>query len=176
MEAEKLILDCTCSARSIWFNKNHPNVVYTDIRKEPKGFDPQRPNTEVCPDMLMDYRDLRFPDESFRLVVWDPPHLKDISNKSWFAKRYGSLNSETWQSDIRNGFLQCMRVLKPYGILIMKWSCAKEKTKRNVDLKDMLRVLPESPLVGHTTGSNSQTKWLTFMKIPEKKQSELRTK
>jgi hypothetical protein len=165
----KFILDCTCSARSIWFVKNHPNAIFTDIRKEPKGFDPHRPNTEVCPDMQMDYRDLKFPSNFFALVVWDPPHLKNLGAKSWFAKRYGSLNSETWQNDIYQGYKNIMRVLRPLGILIMKWSCAKDIIRsRHVSLKEMLNVIPDEPLFGHTTGSNSQTNWMCFMKMPDK--------
>lgn len=118
--------------------------------------------------MKMDYRDLSFSDESFNLVVWDPPHLKDINEKSWFAIRYGSLCSETWQKDIKQGYQEIMRVLKPNGIMIMKWSKGKENSKRCISLKEMLEILPDQPIVGHTTGSNSQTNWLCFMKITER--------
>ena len=31
---EKKILDVTCGARSIWFNKQHPAAVYCDKRRE----------------------------------------------------------------------------------------------------------------------------------------------
>ena len=31
---EKKILDVTCGARSIWFNKHHPAAVYCDKRRE----------------------------------------------------------------------------------------------------------------------------------------------
>lgn len=34
MGTQKLILDATCANRSIWFNKNHPNALYMDVRKE----------------------------------------------------------------------------------------------------------------------------------------------
>lgn len=167
---DKLILDCTCGGKTIWFNKNHPNTIYTDIRKEEKGFDHLRKNFEVCPDENMDYRDLKFPDNTFRLVVWDPPHFKNLCANSWIAKKYGSLNSETWQTDIKLGFLQIMRVLKPHGILIMKWSCGKKIQKsRSITLKEMLKVIPQEPLFGHTTGSNSQTNWITFMKLKNEK-------
>lgn len=162
---EKFILDCTCGGRTIWFNKDHPNALYTDIREEPERCDKRRPKFKVCPDMLMDYRNLDFPDNSFSLVVWDPPHLKDLNVKSWFRVKYGSLNAETWQQDIRQGFEQIMRVLKPRGVLIMKWSCSKQDNHRSISLKNMLKVLPEKPLFGHTTGSNSQTNWICFMKI-----------
>lgn len=29
---DKIILDTTCGSRTIWFNKNHPNVLYCDKR------------------------------------------------------------------------------------------------------------------------------------------------
>lgn len=161
----KFILDVTCGGRTIWFDKKNKHTIYTDIRKEEKGFDAARPNFEVCPDEIMDYRDLKYPKNSFKLVVWDPPHIKDLHEKSWFRKKYGSLNAETWQTDINLGFKQIMKVLKPQGILIMKWSCPKGKSKRTVTLKEMLSVLPQQPLFGHTTESNSQTNWICFMKI-----------
>ena len=42
MMSDKKILDVTCGARTIWFNKHHPAVIYCDKRKEeynksPKG-------------------------------------------------------------------------------------------------------------------------------------------
>ena len=34
MIEEKKILDVTCGSKTIWFNKNHPSVVYCDKRNE----------------------------------------------------------------------------------------------------------------------------------------------
>lgn len=35
METEgKTILDATCGGRMMWFNKDHPNAVYADQRRE----------------------------------------------------------------------------------------------------------------------------------------------
>ena len=33
-DGKKLILDCTCGNRGMWFNKHHPRAVYTDKRTE----------------------------------------------------------------------------------------------------------------------------------------------
>jgi hypothetical protein len=162
----KFILDCTCASRSIWFNKNQKNTIFTDIRTLPAGSDKYRPNFSVCPDHLMDYRDMDYSDESFNLVVWDPPHMKNLSKKSWISKRYGSLNAETWQHDIRKGFEECMRVLKQRGVLILKWSCPTGDN-RSISLKEMLAVLPAEPLFGHTTGTKATTYWMCFMKLPD---------
>ena len=118
----KFILDACCGLKQMWLNKNHPNAVYIDIRKEEKGFVKQRPNTEINPDFIMDFRRLEFPDKSFRLIVWDPPHLKTLGETSIFRKKFGCLNAETWAIDMKNGFNELWRVLVDYGVLIFKWS------------------------------------------------------
>ena len=33
-EDDKVILDCTCGGRSIWFDKHNRHTVYTDKRQE----------------------------------------------------------------------------------------------------------------------------------------------
>ncbi len=101
IENDKFILDAACGGRMFWFNKNHPNTLYIDNRKAEKGHIEVRYNHNVDPDIIMDFRDLKFSDKSFKLVVWDPPHLINLSPKSWVSKKYGSLNPETWQSDLK---------------------------------------------------------------------------
>ena len=46
----KYILDACCSVKAMWYNKNHPNAVYIDIREEEKGFNQHEKNLEVKPD------------------------------------------------------------------------------------------------------------------------------
>lgn len=165
---EKFILDCTCGGRTIWFNKKHPNAIYTDIRREEKGLIYDRPNFEVQPDEIMDFRALKFPDKSFKMVIWDPPHFMNLSSKTWVTKKYGCLNSETWQSDIQKGFNECWRVLDDFGTLILKWSCPeKESKKRKISTSDLLKLFPVQPIVGHPSGSKSGTIWMSFLKIPQ---------
>ena len=77
----KKILDVTCGSRTIWFDKNHPAALYCDKRKETylgywKSGDGK--STRYCiidPDVCCDFTALPFPDNSFPLVVFDPPHL-----------------------------------------------------------------------------------------------------
>ena len=111
----------------------------------------------------MDFTNLEFKDKSFKLVVWDPPHLKSLGEKSYMAQKYGVLNSETWQGDLKKGFKECWRVLEDYGVLIFKWSEAE------IPLKKVLELFPETPLFGHPSGSKNKTKWMCFMKIPRLK-------
>lgn len=142
-----------------WFNKNNPNVLFVDKRSETvtaKDRDKIR-TIEVKPDIIADFTNLPFEDNSFYLVVFDPPHLKSLGSTSWMAKKYGKL-PDNWQDLIRDGFNECMRVLKPKGTLIFKWSETEIKTS------DVLNIIQFKPLFGHTTGRQSKTIWMAFMK------------
>lgn len=114
---------------------------------------------EIKPDVIADFTNLPFEDNSFYMVVFDPPHLKTLGATSWMAKKYGKLPKD-WQSLIHDGFTECMRVLKPYGTLVFKWNESEIKTV------DVLSVIPFKPLFGHTTGRQSKTIWMCFMKLP----------
>ena len=166
---DKFILDSCCSGRSFWFNKKHPNALYIDNRKIELGSLKESPNFEINPDQLMDFRKLEFPDKSFKLVVFDPPHLKSLDNNSWIGAKYGTLNPETWREDILQGFNECWRVLDDYGTLIFKWSKSHDnRKKRDISTAELLKILPVKPLFGHPSGSKINTIWMCFMKIPEK--------
>lgn len=73
------------------------------------------------PDIQCDFTDLPFEDESFSLVVFDPPHLRYAGKTGWLAKKYGRLD-EHWPEMLHDGFKECMRVLKEDGVLIFKWA------------------------------------------------------
>ena len=149
----------TCGGRTIWFQKNHPSCLYIDNRVEHKGFIKERPNFEVKPDMFMDFTQLGFKDNTFKLVCWDPPHLIRIGKTSWMYKKYSKLE-HGFEETIRKGFKEAFRVLEDYGVLIFKWN------ERDVPLSKILSLSEIKPLFGHTTGSKSLTHWITFMKIP----------
>lgn len=107
------------------------------------------------PDVVADFRKIPFPDESFYLVVFDPPHLLKAGEDSWLAKKYGKLEEATWQDDISRGFKECMRVLKPNGTLIFKWN------EDQIKLGQVLKAISVRPLFGNR---RSKTHWLVFMK------------
>jgi len=104
----------------------------------------------------MDFRQLPFPDQCFALVVFDPPHLVRAGAASWLAAKYGRLGTD-WRDDLRRGFAECFRVLKPDGVLIFKWS------EVQVPTRDVLALTPHAPLFGHPSGKRGGTHWLTFM-------------
>lgn len=154
---EKLILDACCGSRMFWFDKKNPNVVYNDIRKESHVLCDGR-DLEISPDTQYDFRDLPFDDNSFNLVVFDPPHMEKLGKETWMAKKYGVL-FPTWELDIKQGFKECMRVLMPNGVLIFKWNEAQ------ITLNKILEVIEYKPLFGHTSGKHGKTIWLCFIKL-----------
>lgn len=147
------ILDACCGSKMFWFDKNHKDAIYMDIRKTNDTLCDGR-TLNVNPDVIADFRNMPFEDESFYLVVFDPPHLISAGESSWLAKKYGKLD-ELWTFDIRQGFNECMRVLKPNGTLIFKWN------EEQVSLQEVLDAIGYKPLFGN---KRSKTHWLVFMK------------
>lgn len=162
---EKKILDMTCGSRSIWFNKNHPAAVYCDKREEAfeLAFGRAKTNVrkmEVKPDVVCDFTDLPFEDNTFSLVVFDPPHLIRAHETAWIVKKYGKLD-ETWPKMLHDGFREGMRVLKPDGVLIFKWS------EYDIPADEVWKAIGQKPLFGHHSGKKSTTFWGAFMKLED---------
>lgn len=123
-------------------------------------FGKARVSTHHCnikPDVLCDFTDLPFSDESFNLVVMDPPHLTQIRETAWLSLKYGKLG-EDWPKMLRDGFKECMRVLKIGGVLVFKWS------EYEIPAEDVWRAIGQKPLFGHHSGRKSKTFWGCFMK------------
>ena len=159
IKSPKVILDPCCGSKMFWFDRNNPNTVFGDIRSESHILCDGR-TLNINPDVEMDFRDIPFESGTFKLVVFDPPHLKTLGDSSWMAKKYGKL-SEGWREDIKKGFEEGMRVLEDYGILIFKWNESEIKNS------DILKLIDIKPLFGHTSGRQSKTIWMCFMKLPK---------
>jgi SAM-dependent methyltransferase len=157
---DKIILDAACGSRMFWFDKNNPHVEFCDKRTVPyHEYYPGR-CIEIKPDTVCDFTSLPFENDTFYLVVFDPPHLTWAGPKSWTRLKYGCLDNN-WQKMIHDGFAECMRVLKPNGTLIFKWS------EVQIPLSKILKAIGIQPLFGHRSGKNMNTHWLAFMKIEE---------
>lgn len=147
------ILDACCGSRMFWYDKQHPDVIFADHREEEIKLSDGR-ILRVKPDIRLDFRKMPFEDNVFDLVVFDPPHLLHAGENSWLAKKYGTLPKE-WKPYLREGFQECMRVLKQTHTLIMKWNEEQIKTS------ELLKAIGEEPLFGDR---RSKTRWLVFLK------------
>jgi len=163
------ILDATCGGRSIWHrnNKDREDTLYIDSREEQPGFTGQNGRTYgIQPDQVQDFRDLPYEDETFKLVIFDPPHIvkeNGMENLSGYVeKSYGALHAETWQHDLTKGFEELFRVLETGGTLVFKFADG------HIDFQDVLDCAPIDPLVGTMTKrKDTETRWFVFQKTEE---------
>lgn len=157
--SQKYILDACCGGRMFWYDKHHPNALYVDKRVERDTCIRWKMNHNVLPDIRADFKCLPFPDNHFYLVVFDPPHMKSLRQTSYMAKKYGTLfGLPDWRNELKCGFIECWRVLRPMGTLIFKWS------EVEISVKEVIEVFEEKPLFGHISGRRSKTHWICYMK------------
>lgn len=159
MTNNPLILDACCGSKLMWFDRENPIALFNDIRCLETTLCDGRP-LKISPDTQYDFTDLPFEDGSFKMVVFDPPHLKKAGPKSWMAQKYGKL-SPNWKEDITKGFAECFRVLENNGFLIFKWAEVQIKTR------EILACSKYRPLFGHISGLRGGTHWLVFIKNKE---------
>lgn len=112
--------------------------------------------------MVADFRNLsQFVDGQFVHIVWDPPHLINLRKTSIMRKKYGTLQAETWQYDLKQGFRELWRVLAVNGTLVFKWN------EGSIPVRKVLALFPERPLYGHPTAKHGKTKWMIFVKLSD---------
>lgn len=162
MEEEKRpinkVLDVACSVKGMWFDKKDDRALFMDKRRETHiDVYPCGTKTNIIdPDIIGNFTDIKFDDDSFWHIVFDPPHIESNSI-SQITKKYGSLQGE-WREMLRQGFKECFRVLKPNGTLIFKWS------EVQFPVKEILKLTDQKPLYGHRSGKKMNTHWIAFIK------------
>jgi len=157
------VLDACCGGKRMWFDKCDSRAVFLDARVETLQLDKRRGRGPVVvdPNIVGDFTDLPFPDKTFRLVVFDPPHRTTLTSesdgKTWLAQTYGRLLGD-WKSTLQRGLSECFRVLQIGGVLVFKWC------EYDVPISEVLSLTSEKPLFGHRSGKQSKTHWITFIK------------
>lgn len=145
-----------------WFDRANQNAIFCDKRHESHELNDVsssggKRTLVINPDLQVDFTALPFHDNSFSLVVFDPPHLIRNGRNSWLAKKYGKLGAG-WREDLRVGFAEGFRILKPEGVLIFKWS------EHEIPVSQVLALTPEKPLIGNRCGKAAKSHWIVFMK------------
>ena len=85
-------------------------------------------------------------------------NLIKAKETAWLVKKYSKLD-ETWPQMLHDGFAECMRVLKPDGVLIFKWN------EFDIPADKVWKAIGQKPLFGHHSGKKSKTFWACFMKL-----------
>ena len=155
--AEKSILDMCCGSRMFWIDKQDSRAVFADIRDESHVLCDGR-QLHIHPDVVADFRALPFVDCTFSVAVFDPPHLARVGPNGWQGKKYGKLNQGTWRDDLRAGFIEAFRVLRPHGVLIFKWA------ETQIPVSQIIVLTNEKPIIRQRTGKADKTHWIIFVK------------
>ena len=156
------VLDACCGSRMFWFDRRDDRAVFVDKRRETHEL-PDKSSSGgsrtivIDPDIVGDFTDLPFADNTFAMVVFDPPHFARNGSTGWMAKKYGTLDGD-WRGELRKGFAECFRVLRPEGALIFKWN------EDEVAVTEILRLTPEKPLFGNRYGRHQKSHWIVFLK------------
>jgi 23S rRNA G2069 N7-methylase RlmK/C1962 C5-methylase RlmI len=66
------------------------------------------------------------------------------------GKKYGRLNKDTWREDLRAGFKEAFRVLRPHGVLIFKWN------ETQIPVSQILALITRSRQSGNAPGKQTK--------------------
>lgn len=149
----KPILDACCGARMFYFDKEDKRIVFQDIRELETTLCDGR-KLIIKPDILGDFRKMKFADNHFKLVIFDPPHLYKVGEKSWLALKYGKLG-ENWKNDLKQGFNECWRVLDNGGTLLFKWN------ETDIKVGEMIKLFEKKPILFN---KRDKTHWIVYFK------------
>lgn len=159
---DRAVLDACCGSRMFWFDRENPDALFIDNRAEQHEL-PDISSSGgsrtliIAPDIVADFTALPLPSDHFALVAFDPPHLIRNGRSGWLAKKYGKLGAD-WRDDLRAGFAECFRVLRPEGVLVFKWN------EHEIPVRDVLALTPGQPLFGNRCGKTAKSHWIVFMK------------
>lgn len=142
------ILDLTAGNRAIWFDRDHPDALFVDIRPE------------VAPTIVADARSL--PAEvggDYDLVVFDPPHKNNGATGN-MTVNYGHWTHAQIREILSEVAREAHRVCRDDALMAFKWNDHSIKLDNALDL-----VSPWwEPLFGHGARSqqrhSSMTSWV----------------
>lgn len=154
------ILDLSAGNRAMWFDRDHPDATFVDIRPE------------VEPTIVADSREL--PQEvgaDYDLVVFDPPH-DNFGANSAMTKAYGHHTWDEIRDIVKRTAAEAWRVTKPDALMAFKWNDHTHK------LGTILLLVQDywEPLFANLTSSRrrksiggiSATYWTMLRRRPEK--------
>lgn len=93
----------------MWFDKKFPLATYIDIRPE------------VEPDIVMDCTHTAFPDSTFDLILFDPPH-QNLGESTILLHKFGHFTHAQIRDLVKRGFKEFHRILKSEGFVVFKWN------------------------------------------------------
>lgn len=101
-------LDLTVAAGGFWKRRIPPGLVVTTNNVDPKS----------TADLHLDFTATGLADSAYDLVVYDPPHLADLSEKSIMGQRFGSVRgTDGLDALVTAGVREAWRIAR-VGVLV----------------------------------------------------------
>lgn len=151
VEGDMKIIDLSAGNRAVWYNKEHLECLYVDIRES------------VKPDLVADSTAL--PDSvgsGYDLIVFDPPHNNSGPNSN-MSRVYGYHTTARIYEIIEGTGKEAWRIGNKEALMAFKWNDCQIKLQKVLDL------MPQwEPLFGHLTkdGPGSKTYWVMLKRRP----------
>ena len=172
-----VVLDPTYGEGKWWTRWRPPALIATDI-------DPSK-----SPDSPEDFTALSFGPDTFDAVAFDPPYRLNGRPDPGFDLKYGTHMRAGWPERhalIRDGITECVRVLRPGGVLLVKcqdqvcggrvrWQTheftdhAEEQGTRLVDSLLMIGGRPQPPGRRQVHANHNYSTLLIIRKDPARK-------
>jgi len=183
-EVQILILDATCGAK-IFYKGRHKafspeELVFMDVReglfstfnRRGKGRGDIRA-TEVIdgqeyiriePTKVGCVTKIPWPDQSFNMVIIDPPHAGRWGKSSFMGALYGSWDRDTFVRKFYRANSEVYRVLKPGGVLFLKVQDNEGRDKIAERLLTKFRLLLKIQQVNASGRTGHKTFWMIFVR------------
>lgn len=145
------VLDCSAGLRGMWLDKHFPSAVYVDIR------------SEVSPDLVASSTCLPFHNETFDLILFDPPHHNVGASGEW-SLDYGVFTTAEILNLCRRTFPELRRVVKPAGVVLFKWNDHSIGLSRVMPDPETGLVPLVAQRVAYHTKHASVTTWVTLVR------------
>lgn len=180
-----MILDATAANRTMWHTKDWQHIIYIDMEKK----------LTVKPTIFCLNTQTPFLDAQFDAIFYDPPHFfndtgsfyaipdKETYLKKWqgygeIPRYYGGDKYKTQMalmSHIYKAQKEFQRILKPDGVLWLKWNETYITINTVLHLFDKWQVLLQIPVrLSNPNRTQKQTYWVCMhKKVYREVQAEL---
>jgi ubiquinone/menaquinone biosynthesis C-methylase UbiE len=169
-----MILDATCGAKLMYKGLheafNQGELVFMDIREgdfPTFGRRKQGETITVQPDKVGCITSIPWPDESFSMVIVDPPHAGRWGKNSFMAALYGSWDRDTFVRRFHKANDELYRVLKPGGVLLLKVQDNEGRDKIAERLLTKFKLLLKIQQVNSSGRTGHKTFWMHFIRKKE---------
>ena len=174
VKPEAIILDATAGNRTMWDKKEDPRILFIDVESD----------LSVKPDLIIDCTSTGFPNNSFNIIFFDPPHSYGRTKNTGVHQtpNYDIQKQRGWHTGAYYGFdkfstkralivfmhkaqKEFYRIIKPNGVLWFKWSEIHSTLDAVLPLFDKWELIMKFEVAYQRRVKGNTTWWVMMMPI-----------